>query len=159
MAVALDMSELVERSDRIAVVRVVAQQARWDARGRIVTDVMLEVDEALHGGMANGERFVLSRLGGSIGEVGMRIAGEPSFEDGARYLVFARVWEDRFRPVGMSQGVLPVQDDDNGAMVQPGGGGLALVRQNGRTPALGAIWRPRHLRSVVSEVQSLVREQ
>ena len=44
--VALDMEGLVQRSDLIAVVRVIDQQARWGPEGRILTDVLLEVEQS-----------------------------------------------------------------------------------------------------------------
>ena len=150
--VALDMEGLVQRSDAIAVVRVVDQQARWGSEGRILTDVLLEVEERLAGDVPVGERFILVRLGGSIGDLGMRIEGEPAFENDARYLVFAREWEGMYRPVGMSQGVMRV----DGTRVIPGGAGLSLVRPNG-TPAVGPMWRPRALEAVLDDVRDLVR--
>ena len=47
LVAALDMRQLVERADRVAVVQVVAQATRQDDRSRIVTDVTLEVLEPL----------------------------------------------------------------------------------------------------------------
>ena len=152
MMVALDMEGLVQRSDAIAVVRVVDQQARWGDEGRILTDVLLEVEEHVAGDVPVGESFILVRMGGSIGDLGMRIEGEPAFENGERYLVFARRWEGWYRPVGMSQGVMRVQ----GTRVMPGGGGLSLVRPNG-TPAVGPMWRPRALEAVLDDVRHLWR--
>ncbi len=149
--VALDMEGLVQRSDVIAVARVVDQQARWGDEGRILTDVLLEVEQPLQGDVPAGEQFIMVRLGGSIGDLGMRIAGEPAFENGERYLVFGRHWEGFYRPVGMSQGVMRV----DGERVLPGGGGLSLVRPNG-SPALGPMWRPRALDAVLRDVRQLV---
>ena len=148
---ALDMEGLVQRSDAIAVVRVIDQQARWGDDGRILTDVLLEVEDRVSGDVPVGERFILVRMGGAIGDLGMRIEGEPAFENDARYLVFARRWEGWYRPVGMSQGVMRI----DGNRVLPGGAGLSLVRPNG-TPALGPMWRPRALDAVLEDVRSLV---
>ena len=165
LVAALDMRQLVERADRVAVVQVVAQATQQDDRSRIVTDVTLEVLEPLAGGAASGERFTLVRLGGAVGDVGMRVEGEPGFQDGARYLVFARRWRGEgaaalYRPVGMSQGVMRVQQQNGQDVVLPGGAGLALVQPvGGRLQAApAAITAPRTLDAVLGEIRALLGE-
>ena len=161
-AQALSLQEMVSRADLVALVEVLDQVPREDARGRIVTDVRLRVLDPMRGDAASGDEVVLVRLGGAIGDLGMRVAGEPGFEDGARYVIFARAFEGLFRPVGMSQGVMRVSTDEAGRdIVQPGGGGLSLVRraQDGRlVPGLPALRRTRPLESVLREVRALVTE-
>jgi len=155
---ALDLDALVQRADRVVVARAVRQEARYDARGRIVTEVELEVLEAMKGDAAVGDRFLLTVLGGAIGDLGMRVEGEPRLQDGARYVLFARRWgADAWRPVGMSQGVMRVSDDGRD-MVEPGGGGLSLVRRGtgGVTPATPALVFRRPLRVVVDQIRDRV---
>jgi hypothetical protein len=76
----------------------------------------------------------------------MHVEGEPHLEIGQRYLLFlARSPAGTLRPVGMSQGVMPVQDRAGERVVMPGGGGLALVQPGpgGRlAPAPGALLYP-----------------
>lgn len=140
LMLALDLPALVARASHIVVARVESQRARYDDRGRIVTDVTLRVEEALVGPVRVGEPIVLERFGGAIGELGMRVEGEPLFADGARVLVFASPaasGSGRLRPVGMAQGVMrlaPPSVPGGDEQVLPGGEGLALVR------AVGGRW-------------------
>jgi hypothetical protein len=156
---ALDLRELVAEADHVAVVRVVRQEARWH-RGRIVTDVTLEVETSMKGARA-GETLVVRRLGGAIGDLGMRVEGEPEFIDGERSVVFARSMRGVLRPVGMSQGVLPIQLDAGRAMVLPGGAGLSLVLPapgNRFAPAPAALLHPRPLDDLLGEIRLAVEE-
>jgi hypothetical protein len=156
LVLALDLPTLVARASHIVVARVESQRARYDARGRIVTDVTLRVDESLVGPARAGDRLVLERFGGAIGELGMRIEGEPLFADGARVLVFAAPAASgarRLRPVGMAQGVMRVEPPTvpgSEDRILPGGEGLALVRpEQGRLVASEpAIAAPRPLGEV-----------
>ena len=161
--VALDLPTLVQRASHAVVVRVEAQHARWDSSGRIVTDVSLRVEESLKGGARPGELLVLERFGGEVGEVGMRIEGEPLFEDGALVLLFAapsQLNPAHLRAVGMAQGVMPMREraapsgDD---LVLPGGDGLALVQggTSGLAAALPALASPRPLAEVRDAVRAL----
>jgi hypothetical protein len=153
---ALDLPTLVARASEIAVVRVESQRARWDGRGRIVTDVSLRVEETLKGTAQPGELLTLERFGGALGDLGMRVEGEPTFADGARVLVFAVpsvANPAHFRPVGMAQGVMPVREraaPNGDDLVLPGGEGLALMqRVNGALVASPpALASPRSLTEV-----------
>lgn len=158
---ALDMRALVERSDRVLLGTVVRQEARWDDRHRIVTDVTVRVEDAMKGDAAVGHEVVVRCLGGAIGDLGMHIEGEPSFEDGDRAIVFGRAIRGAayVRPVGMSQGVLPIRTLEGREMVLPGGRGLALVSraQGGRLLAApAALLAPRPLPDVVAEIRAHV---
>ena len=161
--VALGMGELVSRADEVFVGSVVSQRARWDDRGRIVTDVTFSVDESAKGAVRAGGTITIVRIGGAIGDLGMRIEGEPMFDDGERALVFARrVGGPRgvLRPVGMSQGVMPVRQGAGGVMVHPGGAGLSLTQQvtgGALLPAPAALVAPRPLEAVMADIRALAR--
>jgi len=158
---ALGMNELVAQADEVFVGSVVSQRARWDDRGRIVTDVMFAVEQTAKGAARVGATITIVRFGGAIGDVGMRIEGEPMFDDGERALVFARrVGGPRgmLRPVGMSQGVMPVRDGAWGVMVHPGGAGLALTQRlagGALAPAPAALVSPRRLDAVLAEIHAI----
>jgi len=161
---ALPLTELVGRADLVFVAVVVRQQARWDERRRIVTDVTLRVEECVKGSAAPGDELVLRRLGGVIGDLGMRVEGEPSFADGQRAVLFAQQSPvgPHLRAVGMSQGVMPVEDDGAGrAVVLPGGAGLSLVRRlpDGQiVRAPGAIMRATPLEDLLGRVRRVVEQ-
>lgn len=161
LSLALSLEELTRSADLIVLVRAGEGQASRDARGRIVTDVPVEVLDVVSGDATVGARLTLRRLGGAIGDLGMRVEGEPNFEAGARYLVFARRTEASapLRPVGMSQGVMRVRPGDGGDWVEPGGDGLGLVQRarGGRLlPAPPALLHPERLDRVRARVQQTI---
>ncbi|MFW6050592.1 MAG: hypothetical protein ACODAU_05430 [Myxococcota bacterium] len=163
VAEAMDLEELVHEADEIVLGTVMQRRSRWEGR-HIVTDVTLRVSEALEGRARPGGRLVVTHLGGEVGDVGMRVAGMPVFEDGARSLVFAKrgrrsgsLW-----PVGMSQGVMAVRRRGGDDVVMPGAAGLALARRTGTgklAPAPPAVLHPRPLDEVLEEVRALVRQE
>ncbi len=153
---AMDLAELVRESEIVALVQVRGQSARRDARQRIVTDVEMDLLEPVKG--SPGARFTLIQLGGELGEVGMAIAGETSFVDGRRYLVFARrsTMSPGYRPVGMSQGVMLVDDDPQGnPQAHPGGGGLSLVDPRTGAHQPPALLGPTRLDVLLDEIRRL----
>lgn len=154
---ALDMAELVQASDHAALVEVVALEPRYDDLDRIVTDVTVRVLEPLVGPSRPGDLLVVRRLGGVLGGVGLRIEGEPSFTPGERAVVFLRDVSGVLRPVGMSQGVLPVVVEDGGEVVMPGGAGLSLVRPGSAAleHAAGALAAPTSIDEVLATVREL----
>ena len=158
---ALDMRELVRRADETVVATAVDSRVHRDGHRRIVTDVTLRVERALQGTARVGGRIVVRRLGGAIGDLGMRIEGEPSFEIGGRYLLFLRRLPGTgvLRPVGMSQGVMRVRRGGTaGEVVEPGAQGLRLMRRTGGAlvPAPAALPEARPLDRVIAEVTDLV---
>jgi hypothetical protein len=160
----MDLRALVRAADHIVLATVERTEARYDALDRIVTDATLRVEECLHGPASRGSTIVVRRLGGVLGDVGLRVEGEPSFEPGERIVLFARVssGEGVLRPVGMSQGVLPVRHSGSGGeTVLPGGEGLLLVRRgaDGRLqPAPGALTGPESLDALLERIRALVAE-
>ncbi len=126
---ALSLRELTQRADLIVLATATGEAARRDARGRIVTDVTFSVEEIMKGN-AGGSTITMARLGGVIGDVGMRVEGEPRFTLGERYVLFLyRTGDGTLRPVGMSQGVMPVEGSSGDPTVGPGGAGLSLVQR------------------------------
>lgn len=162
---ALSLADLVARADHVVLATATGQHVERDARNRIVTDYTLRVDEVMKGGAAIGSTLTMRSFGGAIGDIGMRIEGEPHLTTGRRYVLFlARTSSGNLRPVGMSQGVLPVQGSGTAATVMPGGAGLQLVQPgaNGQlAPAPSAVLHPTpygELRErVATEAQRAVR--
>lgn len=144
---ALSLTDLVREADLVVLAAAIDEHAQRDARGRIVTDFTVRVDEVMKGDASVGSTLVMRRLGGVMGDIGMRVEGEPHLEIGARYVLFLHRLSDgrTLRPVGMSQGVLPVEEQRGETIVLPGGDGLSLVQrvQGGQLlPAPGALIHP-----------------
>lgn len=162
---AMSLEELARAADVVLVARVEGQRAHYDAQGRIVTDVTLRVDECLHGGLVRGAEVTAQRLGGEVGDLGLRVEGEASYVDGERIVLFGRRFTTPagtvLRPVGMSQGVLPIDERSGVPLVLPGGAGLELVERtpDGRlAPATPALVAPRPADELVDELRALLAE-
>ncbi len=128
---ALSLPELTQRADLVVLATALDKRARYDARGRIVTDVTLRVEETMKGDARVGSTLTMTRIGGVIGDIGMRVEGEPILDVGSRYVLFLYRVEggSTLRPVGMSQGVMGVDEQHGERTVLPGGAGLSLVQR------------------------------
>jgi hypothetical protein len=157
---ALSLDDLVGRADHVVLASTVGSRALRDARNRIVTDYTLRVEDVMKGDAAIGSTLTMRSLGGAIGDIGMRIEGEPRLESGRQYVVFlARTSSGALRPVGMSQGVLPVREVSGTTTVMPGGGGLSLVQrvQGGQlVPAPAALLHPQPYRELRARVDHVI---
>ena len=158
---AMSMRDLVRDSSLVVIGQVESQQARYDEQGRIVTDVTLRVEESLHGAVARSSRITIERLGGVVGDIGMHVEGEPRFDNGEHLILFGQRFVTPrgpvIRPVGMAQGVMPIE----GEMVLPNSEGLGLVTRDAQgqlIPSSGAVTAPRARDAIVEEIQALVAE-
>lgn len=158
---ALELAELVSESDHVVTAVAVAEDVHRDARGRIVTDVTLEVAQRLKGPTAVGGELRMRTLGGVIGDLGMRVPGEPSLAMGSEHVLFLRDGDEACRAVGMSQGALRISEENGERTVNPGASGLRLVERNGGrlVPGAAAILHPMPLADFIAQVQDIVRSQ
>ena len=161
---ALDLRALVQSADVVMVGSVVGTEATRDDLGRIVTDARVRTDEGMRGART-GELVVVRSLGGVIGDLGLRVEGEASLSPGERVVLFARRVSGAsgvvLRPVGMSQGVLPMAEQSGTTMVMPGGAGLSMVTRDasGRlSPTSGALAVPMPADEVLATIRDLVAE-
>lgn len=159
VAAGLDLATLVARSEHAVAGEVQATTCRYDAEGRIVTDVLVRVDEVGKGPARRGDVLQLLVLGGSVGGVTMRVEGGASLTEGEHALLFVeRHATGNLIPVGLSQGVMPIRDEGGRRVVHPGGGGLALLRrdEHGRmVPTTAALTEPEELGSLLERVRAL----
>lgn len=157
---ALSLRQLVEDADRIVVGTVVSREMHYDDLDRIVTDQTIRIEDTLHG--ARSETLVVRHIGGVVGELGLTVAGEAAYPDGARMLLFLRAFDSGdagvvMRPVGMSQGEMPIVGEN----VMPGGAGVAIVQRGSGgqlVPAPSAITTPMNRDELLSQVRDLVAE-
>lgn len=144
----LDTAQLVARAERIVVGTVVGQESRWaDGGSTIVTDVRIRVTRAVLGAR-EGEIITVRRLGGTVGEIGMRVFGEASFQDGEEVLLFAERRGGAYYSVGMTQGTLHITQQGGRRMAQVVLGGAEILGRTGVTPGV------RPLEEVLDEVRS-----
>lgn len=105
LVVALDLPQMVERADHVAVVDVQSVEAAWDEKHeRILTTVDLSVVEALKGTMGPAMHVKVVQPGGTVGDVTMKVFGLTQFTPGERALVFLRGSQTGASVVGMAQG-------------------------------------------------------
>lgn len=112
-----DLPALSRESDAVVRGTVRRVQSRWAADGRrIVTDVEIEVAEALKG--APGRTVLVTQPGGRMGDIGQRVSGLASFAEGEEVVVFLqRRGRDAFAVRGMAQGKFRVQRSADGKAV------------------------------------------
>jgi hypothetical protein len=136
VALALTLDEMIGSADEIVYGAVLETQSYWEGAS-IVTDVAIEVRDGVKGPDVAGDVVVLRCLGGRVGSIGLRVEGEPRLAAGDRSVLFARSSVHGLRPVGSTQGVMPVRDRDGVDMVEAGGAGLVLMQRlpNGRLAA------------------------
>ena len=128
---ALTLGELVEQADRIFVGEVVLSESFERSNGTLGTWHRIVIEERLRGALDEDE-VIVETLGGQIGDLAMRVEGEPSFSIGERVLVFARGGGPYHaaRPIGMGQGVMRVRWKRGVQMVRQTRQGMLLVRRN-----------------------------
>lgn len=164
VVLALDLAELVAESHHVVVGVALSKSARYRDTGKvIVTDVRLRVRESLKGESKPGDTLVVTRLGGRLDDLALTVPGEATFATGQPVLVFLRdsTFAGELQVVGMAQGVMPLSDSTTSATVLPGGQGMSLVQRgaDGKLrDAPDAMWQPRPLEEVKTEIRRLVAD-
>ena len=155
---ALDLEALVQQADDVVVARVLKQESKYDAQKRIVTDYTMQVERTEKGEAQPGAAVTVRQFGGVIGDRGMRIAGEPTYQVGERVVLFGkRGGRTYLRPVGMAQGAMRVYEQDGETWAQPATRGLSLIaRDKSAAPAPSG---PRKLDELLGDVRELVAAQ
>lgn len=141
VSIAEPFDKLVTDSTAVAVVTPVSQTAAWES-GRIYSFTSVHVDEQVAGEAVPGELWVRT-LGGTVGDVGQRVEGEPVLVVGRPSLLFLRVsslapQSGAYVVTARAQGQFPVVPDDQqqlrvrrssaaGATVRPKGAPVLLA--------------------------------
>lgn len=160
---ALSLDELTAAAELIVVGQARERQSRWSDSGRlIVSDVAVGVERVVKGRATAGQDLVVTHLGGSIGDLGLRVPGAAAFELGGRAVLFLRAHPatGELRVVGMSQGALPVVLREGGQVVLPGAHGAALMAADvdgALRPAPAALGAPVALEAFIGRVVAAMR--
>jgi len=157
----LELQELVAHADRIILGRVLFSESFQLANGQLGTWHRIGVEREIRGRAPDEREVIVETLGGEMGDIAMRVEGEPSFRVGERVLVFVRDGGPytAFRPVGMGQGVMRVRREQGVETVTQSREGLMLVRRNaqGRLErTLGALPKKERLDVVLSKLRDIV---
>ncbi|MBW2223550.1 MAG: hypothetical protein JRF54_04895, partial [Deltaproteobacteria bacterium] len=157
----LELHELVAHADRIVLGRVLFSESFVRADGQLGTWHRIAVERELRGRARDEREVIVETLGGQIGDIAMRVEGEPSFRAGERVLVFVRDGGPytAFRPVGMGQGVMRVLMEGGVETVTQNREGLMLMRRDaqGRLErSLGALPQSERLDALLSKLRDII---
>lgn len=160
----LELEELIAKADRIILGRVLFSESFLRSDRQIGTWHRIEVEREIRGRAPDEREVIVETLGGQIGDIGMRVEGEATFQVGERVLVFVRGGGPytAFRPVGMGQGVMRVRMEQGVETVRQSREGLMLLRRDaqGRLKrSLGAMPRPERLDVLLSKLREITEQQ
>jgi hypothetical protein len=158
----VDTRELTLESQDIVIGQVQDTRAHWnDAHTKIVTDVIVSVNQSLKGNAAG--LITLTQLGGEVDGVRYDVPGCPTFHKGESSLFF--VWRDgagRAQVNAMAQGKFDIRTDaaTGARTVQRSVPGFAARDVKTLRPlAAGQVAPPLSLDALVREVQRTLAEQ
>jgi hypothetical protein len=160
----LDLEELVSHADRIVLGQVLFSESFVQPDGKIGTWHRIAVERELRGQAPDEREVIVETLGGQLGNLGMRVEGEPSFSVGERVLVFMRDGGPytAFRPVGMGQGVMRVRTEQGVETVTQSREGLMLMRRNAQgrlEKSLGALPGKERLDALLTKLRNILAQQ
>lgn len=161
---ALELEELVDRADQILLGRVVFSECFEYPNGTIGTSHRILVERDIRGRSLEEGEVIVETLGGHIGDLAMRVEGEPNFQVGERVVIFVRGAGDylAFRPVGMGQGVMRVRTVEGVDRVRQTRAGMMLMRRNAQgvlQKSQGALPEEERLDAFLDRVRSLVERK
>lgn len=114
--------DLIQAADAIAVVTVESQRSYRDAGGLILTEYVTTVSEAQKGPLSQGDRVVITEIGGAVGELALISSSAPHFVTGQRTLVFLdRLGENWTTHSGLLGKFDFVRDRDSASFLIRGG--------------------------------------
>jgi len=109
-----NLDQLSVKSDVVVRGKVTKKQSRWiKGGGRIITDIEVQVTEALKGAPAR--TITIRQPGGVVGDIGQKVSGLASFEQGEDIVVFLRQLPgNSFDVNGMGQGKFRLKKSSDG---------------------------------------------
>jgi hypothetical protein len=160
----LELEDLASEADRILLGRVLFSESFQRRDGQIWTWHRIEVEREILGNAPDEREVIVETMGGQIGEIGMRVEGEASFQVGERVLVFVHGGGPytAFRTVGMGQGVMRVRREKGVDTVRQSREGLLLVRRGaeGRLKRnFGAVPEPERLDALLSKLRQITAQR
>jgi hypothetical protein len=143
VSIAVQFDELVEKSKAVAVEVPIEQRSVWEGRF-IITYTKVHVDDGIAGAAESGKEVWIVSRGGSVGNIGQSVDGEPVFHVGHPSLAFLRedILDDKaaaasgiFVVTARAQGLFPIVETE----VAP----RRTERRILSSPAVGVLLPPR----------------
>lgn len=157
---AADVRALTHGSDVVARGTVKRMTSRWTSdKSRIVTEVEVEVADPVKGNPP--KTVIVVQPGGVVGDIGQKVSGLASFEEGEEVFLFLEKRPaERFLVAGMAQGKFRVERSSDGkaAYVVPERVEAMLIdpRNNQQVQPLTQSMK---LEELVTQVKDAMREQ
>ncbi len=131
----LELPDLTAQSQRVVLGRVTHSQPQWDPDGmRIFTAHTVDVTESLKG--TTSTNVTVFTWGGTVGELGQRVLGEPDLQPGDEAVFFLEQSPvaGAHRVVGLAQGVWRVSRGTQGRLWVSRTASRLMLRVPGRAP-------------------------
>ena len=110
----MELDDLTRTSDAVVRGKVTKLESHWTGdRMRIVTEVQIEVSEAMKGTV--GKTVTVQQPGGVVGDIGQRVEGLASFSEGEEVVLFLESLPgSTFLVAGMAQGKYRLERSSDG---------------------------------------------
>lgn len=133
---AMELPELVEKSDAVVRGEVIGTRSFWDAEHRVIlTDATLRIDERLSGDVGEvGREIQVRTFGGKVADYQVVAHGFPTFDKGDEVVVFLARQPDRTVQVtGYQLGLYEIEGNNGFEVAVPTwDGGSTLVDRWGK---------------------------
>jgi hypothetical protein len=151
VSIAVAFDTLVERADAAMTVTAIDSNSVWEGK-RIVTYTRMRVDRSIAGQGAS--EVTIKTLGGSVGEIGQAVSGEPHFVANESSIVFLRKVDQAYMVVERAQGQYPLALDKvkNRVMTKRAPDIGALVPIKAEPTAKGVLLPTRYAGSLAHDV-------
>jgi hypothetical protein len=114
--VPMSLDVVSDHAGQVIAGKIASIRSYWaDNPRRIESEVVFEQVDYLKGALPDsGSTFRLTVPGGTVGQMGMRIAGAPEFATGQEWVLFLLPTYKTFPVVGLSQGAFRIVADGDG---------------------------------------------
>jgi hypothetical protein len=152
-----DTNDLVDRANVILHGKITSKECRKTASGSVVTDLRVDVYEAIKG--VKGKTFSFTVYGGVVGTRGSAISGAPTFDEGEEILVFldAETRQGLRMTVGLGQGKYTIRVVDGKKLAFREMEGLQLMDRKSGEVKEAKSEQGRPLSELLGEVRARLR--
>lgn len=118
VSIAAAYEPLVSASDAVVVVLAAEHMSQWED-GKIYTYTKVRIEDSVAGNLGAGSETWVRTRGGTVGNIGQIVDGEPVFANKSRSLLFLRKGpQSSFEVSARAQGQYPVTKDERSGRVK-----------------------------------------